>query len=202
MGSRNRRQCVDERRDEGGDGETTASVCGQYFKHARPQLRPGGSRERGESDQLQRRGALSLIFGRQQAERFDETLVECLVLKLAYMASLGPREREREKRGGMQKTPGFRTRGSKFWVGTAPTGRAKCRSCKKSIEKGGVRLVALAFVCPGRSCKLVHHACCVTPKLAKAVLEVCGDVSRVPMSEDVTEQEQRAMRVRLLNLIK
>ena len=102
----------------------------------------------------------------------------------------------------MQKTPGFRTQATKYWVGTAPTSRAKCRTCKKSIEKGGVRLIALAFVCPGRSCKLAHHACCVTPKMAKAVLDVCGDVSRVPMSGDVTEQDQSAMRVRLLNLIK
>ena len=102
----------------------------------------------------------------------------------------------------MQKTPGFRTRGSKFWVGTAPTGRAKCRGCKQSIEKGEVRLVALAFVCTGRSCKLVTHARCVTAKLAKAVLEVCGDVNRVPMSEDVDEQEQSVMRTRLLSLLK
>ena len=101
----------------------------------------------------------------------------------------------------MQKTPGFRTRGSKFWVGTAPTGRAKCRGCKQSIEKGEVRLVALAFVCPGRWCKLVHHARCVTPKLAKAVMSVCKDVNGVPMSKDVNEQEQSAMRTRLLSLM-
>ena len=101
----------------------------------------------------------------------------------------------------MQKTPGFRTRGSKFWVGTAPTGRAKCRTCKQIIEKGEVRLVALAFVCPGRSCKLVHHAACVTPKLANAVLSVCKDVNGVPMSKDVNEQEQSAMRTRLLSLM-
>ena len=101
----------------------------------------------------------------------------------------------------MRRTPGFRTQASKYWVGTAPTGRAKCRTCKKSIEKGGVRLIALAFVSPGRSCKLVHHARCVTAKLAKAVLEVCGDVNRVPMSDDVNEQEQSAMRTRLLSLM-
>jgi hypothetical protein len=61
--------------------------------------------------------------------------------------------------------------------------------------------VALAFVCPGRSCKLVHHAACVTAKLANAVLGVYGDVNRVPMSEDVTEEEQSAMRTRLLSLM-
>ena len=101
----------------------------------------------------------------------------------------------------MQKTPGFQTRASKYWVGVAPTGRARCRTCKKSIEKGGVRLVALAFVSPGRSCKLAHHARCVTPKLAKAVMSVCKDVNRVPMSEDVNEQEQSAIRTRLLSLM-
>ena len=101
----------------------------------------------------------------------------------------------------MRRTPGFRTQASKYWVGTAPTGRAKCRTCKQSIEKGEVRLIALAFVCPGRSCKLVHHARCVTPKLANAVLGVYGDVNRVPMSEDVTEEEQSAMRTRLLRLM-
>ena len=102
----------------------------------------------------------------------------------------------------MRRTPGFRTQASKYWVGTAPTGRAKCRTCKQIIEKGEVRLVALAFVCPGRSCKLVNHSRCVTAKLANAVLGVYGDVDRVPMSKDVTEQEQSAMRVRLLSFIK
>ena len=93
-----------------------------------------------------------------------------------------------------------RQRPSKFWIGLAPSGRATCRVCKKHVEKGDVRLIALAFVCPGRSCKLVHHARCVSSKLAKAVLEVCKDVNRVPMSNDVSVEEQRAMRARLLEL--
>lgn len=96
--------------------------------------------------------------------------------------------------------PGFRTRASKYWFGVAPSGRAKCRVCKRNIEKGDVRLVALEFVCPGRSVKLVYHACCVTPKLAKAVLGVCKDVNRVPISADLSVEEQRAIRTRLLSL--
>ena len=86
----------------------------------------------------------------------------------------------------MTRTPGFRTRPGKYWVGAAPTGRAKCRVCKRNIEKGDVRLVALAFVCPGKSCKLVHCVCCVTRKLAKAVLDFCGSVDGVPISTDVS----------------
>ena len=99
----------------------------------------------------------------------------------------------------MLHTPGFRTRASKYWVGIAPSGRAKCRTCKRNIERGGVRLVALEFVCPGKSCKLVHHARCVTPKLAKAVLDVCGDVNRVPMAADVSEEARSEVRARLVN---
>jgi hypothetical protein len=96
--------------------------------------------------------------------------------------------------------PGFRTRASKYWVGLAPTSRAKCRVCKQCIGKGEVRLVSLAFVCPGRSVKLVHHAHCVTRKLAKAVLEVYGSVDGVPMSDDVSENVQSEVRARLVRL--
>ena len=94
-----------------------------------------------------------------------------------------------------------RIRANKYWFGLAPSGRAKCRACKKCVEKGDVRLVVLAFVCPGRSCKLTHHVGCVTPKLARAVLDVFRDVNRVPMSEDVSAEERRAIRMQLLNLI-
>jgi len=96
--------------------------------------------------------------------------------------------------------PGFRTRASKFWVGLAPTSRARCRVCKQCVVKGETRLVSLAFVCPGKSVKLVHHACCLTRKLAKAVLAACGSVDGVPISADVCVEEQRAIRTRLLSL--
>ena len=109
--------------------------------------------------------------------------------------------RNREERRGDAEDARLPNAREQVLVGIAPTGRARCRHCKQTIERGGVRLVVLAFVSPGRSCKLAHHARCVTPKLAKAVLEVCGDVNRVPMSEDVNEQEKSAMRVRLSSVI-
>lgn len=108
-------------------------------------------------------------------------------------------ERRGEEVESMPRTPGFRRRPSKYWVGIAPSGRAKCRTCKRNIEKGHARLVALEFVCPGKSCKLVYHALCVTPKLAKAVLDVCGDVNRVPISADVSEEARSEVRAQLLN---
>ena len=96
--------------------------------------------------------------------------------------------------------PGFRTRASKYWVGAAPTSRAKCRVCKQCVVKGETRLVSLAFVCPGKSVKLVHHARCVTRKLAKAVLAACGSVNGVPMSDSVCEKAKSEMRARLVSL--
>ena len=95
---------------------------------------------------------------------------------------------------------GFRTHPSKYWVEVAPSGRAKCRVCKQCVGKGETRLVSLAFVCPGKSVKLTYHVCCVTPKLARAVLDVCKDVDGVPISADVSVEEQRAIRLRLSSL--
>ena len=93
-----------------------------------------------------------------------------------------------------------RQRPSKFWVGLAPSGRAKCRACKQHVEKGEVRLVVLASVCAGRSCKLVHHTRCVSSQLAKAVMEVCKNVNCVPISGDVSAEECREIRTQLLSL--
>ena len=97
---------------------------------------------------------------------------------------------------------GFRTRASKYWIGLAPSGRAKCRSCKRLVQKGEARIVTLAFVRPGYSCKLVSHARCATVALARAMKDACaGDVERVPMSDDVSVEEQRAIRTQLLGLL-
>ena len=73
--------------------------------------------------------------------------------------------------------------------------------CKQRVEKGEVRLVVLASVCPGRFCKLVHHANCVSSELTRAVLEVCKSVNGVPMSDDVSVEGQRAIRTQLLGLL-
>ena len=119
---------------------------------------------------------------------------------------IGDKGRGEERRGesraeqNMPRTYGFRTRASKCWVGLAPTSLAKCRVCKQCVGKGDVRLVALEFVCPGKSVKLVYHARCVTTKLARAVLDVCGSVDGIPISADVSVEEQRAIQLRLSSL--
>jgi hypothetical protein len=101
----------------------------------------------------------------------------------------------------MKPTSGFRTRASKYWIGLAPSNRAKCRSCKQVVEKGEVRIVTLAFVRPGHSCKLVIHARCATAAIARAMRDACGgDVERVPMAKEVSVEVCREVRARLLSL--
>jgi hypothetical protein len=101
----------------------------------------------------------------------------------------------------MKRTSGFRTRASKYWIGLAPSGRAKCRSCKQSVQKGKARIVTLAFVRPGHSCKLVSHARCATAALARAMKDACGgDVERVLVAKEVSAEECLEIRARLLRL--
>ena len=101
----------------------------------------------------------------------------------------------------MKPTSGFRTRASKYWIGLAPSNRATCRSCKQLVQKGEARIVTLAFVRPGHSCKLVSHARCATAALARAMREACGgDVECVPMAKEVSAEERREVRARLLSL--
>ena len=69
-----------------------------------------------------------------------------------------------------------------FSIGLAPTNRARCRLCKRGVNKGEVRIVTCAFVRPGRRHDFVSHASCATPALVRAILSVYGTVRRVPMA--------------------
>ena len=73
----------------------------------------------------------------------------------------------------------FKTRANRYLLDTAPTGRARCRSCKKIIEKGSPRLVVHAFVRPGRGTKFARHVGCVDKALAVAIQRSCGGVTGV-----------------------
>ena len=86
----------------------------------------------------------------------------------------------------MKKTPGFKTRASTYSIGLAPTSRAMCRVCKKTVEKGEARIVTHAFVRPGsRSHDFVCHAGCATLKLVQAMVSVYGAVQWVPMTKSI-----------------
>ena len=97
----------------------------------------------------------------------------------------------------MKKTPGFKTRASTYSIGLAPTSRATCRVCKKAVGKGEVRIVAHAFVRPGRSRDFVYHAGCATPKLVQAMVSVYGAVQCVPVAQSIDSEVCEGVRVAL-----
>ena len=54
--------------------------------------------------------------------------------------------------------------------------RARCRCCRRRIEKGATRIEIRAFVRPGRHC-----ADCVDARFAAAVLAAHESAARVPV---------------------
>lgn len=64
---------------------------------------------------------------------------------------------------------GFRQQPSTYKISAAPTGRARCRRCRRRIEKGAARVEICAFVRPGRRTLLLRCADCVDARFAAAV---------------------------------
>ena len=83
----------------------------------------------------------------------------------------------------MVRRTGFRAQPTMYRLSLAPTSRAKCRACKRIVEKDAVRLEMWCFVKPGRSTTRVVHANCVTAALARNVVKVHGFA--VPATKDV-----------------
>ena len=67
----------------------------------------------------------------------------------------------------------FKTQPHRYTIGTAPTSRARCRGCRRSIEKGALRLAIHAFVRPNRGTTFARH---LTPECVGAAL--AADVVR------------------------
>ena len=66
----------------------------------------------------------------------------------------------------------FKTQPHRYTIGSAPTSRARCRGCRRQIEKGALRLAVHAFVRPNRGTTFAHHltAECVGTALAADVM--------------------------------
>lgn len=66
----------------------------------------------------------------------------------------------------------FKTRPHRYTIDFAPTSRARCRGCRRGIDKGALRLVIHAFVRPNRGTAFMHHLTpeCVGPALAADVM--------------------------------
>ena len=91
---------------------------------------------------------------------------------------------------------------SRFAISRAPSGRARCRTCKGLISKGDIRIVTLAAVSswpmPRRSVSLVRHTRCVTKPFADAVLKEHGAFDNVPVLGDVSPEEVACAREALM----
>ena len=92
---------------------------------------------------------------------------------------------------------GFKTRPSTYRIGIAPTGRARCRSCKRLIGKDATRIVITAFVRPGRVTVFSRCCCCIGTRFAAAVLDVYGTADRVPREPGLTDRQAARVCARL-----
>ena len=97
-------------------------------------------------------------------------------------------------------TSGFKAQPSVHRLSVAPTGRARCRVCKRPVGKGELRLETCAFVSPGRRTVFVTHAVCVTAAQARDVLSVYGSVERVPVTEGMDAEKTAGARKSLNRL--
>ena len=86
---------------------------------------------------------------------------------------------------------GFKERRSTYRISVAPTGRGRCRRCRKPIPKGATRLEVNAFVRPGRYTLLLRctETGCVNAHLAVAILSVYVHTSRVPTDAALSDSE-------------
>ena len=66
----------------------------------------------------------------------------------------------------------FKTRPHAFTFDRAPTGRARCRKCRRIIACGAERVVIHAFVRPNRATHRMMHAACAETVLGAVGVEV------------------------------
>ena len=93
---------------------------------------------------------------------------------------------------GWQMT--FRTRKSLYTISIAPTGRARCRKCKRLVGKGELRILIKAFVRPSRATTLVRCCACIDAAFARTVLSSHGTAARVPVEASVAAADAAAVR--------
>ena len=95
----------------------------------------------------------------------------------------------------------FKAKCSTYRIELSPTGRARCRRCRKSVLKGELRLAISAFVRPGRRTMLYRcsRPTCIDAAFTSAVLAVYGNADRVPAAQGVSDEEAAQVRVTLEN---
>ena len=91
----------------------------------------------------------------------------------------------------------FFARPSTHRISTAPSGRARCRKCRRTIAKGTVRIETCAFVRPGRAVTMFRCGTCVDAQFAASLLSVYKRAERVPVDASVSEADLEGVRSQL-----
>ena len=94
----------------------------------------------------------------------------------------------------------MKTQASKFHLGVAPTGQARCRRCRQRISKGALRLVTTCFVKCGVSRRFFRCGACCDRKLANVVAGACGVVANLPVAAGVDPEAAASLNRRLASL--
>ena len=101
----------------------------------------------------------------------------------------------------MKQRGGFRPEPTTYRLSLAPTGRAQCRACKRTVGKGELRTTACVSVMPGRRTTLVVHAQCTPVGWAREIVRVYRDVERLPAEVCVDAVVVAEARQRIAGLI-
>ena len=101
------------------------------------------------------------------------------------------------KRAHTHKEMGFKARKSTYKIGVAPTGRARCKCCKRLIHTGETRISITAFVLPGRATVFSRCCRCLDSSFTAAVFDVYGTADRVPRESGLADEEAARIRARL-----
>ena len=88
----------------------------------------------------------------------------------------------------------MKTKPTTYHIGIAPTSRARCRRCKRQVQKGSVRIVTTAFVKHGHTVRFIRCVPCIDAKLAAAILSVYSDPIRIPSTADVDADTAKEIR--------
>ena len=83
---------------------------------------------------------------------------------------------------------------SYYHIGTAPTARARCRKCKRQVQKGSTRIVTTAFVKHNHTVRFTRCVLCIDAKLAAAIVNVYGSATRIQSTPDVTPDKAEEIR--------
>ena len=88
----------------------------------------------------------------------------------------------------------MKTKQNSYHIGIAPTSRARCRVCKRQMQKGCTRLVTTAYVKDNHTVRFTRCVPCIDARLASAVVNVYGSATRIPSTPDVAPDTAKEIR--------